>query len=61
MNLPIFLKEVDKISSGFTKEQLADVLHEIARRLPETERRGFLKRLKSTEKGGAEKNHAEII
>lgn len=61
MNITVFLKEVDKISSGFTKEQLADALHEIARRLDETERRDFLKRLKGTEKAESGKIHAEII
>lgn len=39
LNLPKFLKEVDRISGMMAKEEIAAFVHDIARTLPETMRR----------------------
>lgn len=46
MNLPKFLKEVDHLSEMMSKGELSQVIHDIARTLPETGRENFLRRLK---------------
>lgn len=46
MNLPKFLKEVDRISGLMSKEEIAGFVHDIARTLPEAMREDFLGRLK---------------
>ena len=45
MNLIVFLKQINEISDGYTKEQLSDFVHEIARVIPESERDVFLNKL----------------
>lgn len=42
MNLPVFLREVDKVAENLSKEQMEVFIHEIARRLSETKREQFL-------------------
>ena len=48
MNLPSFLREVDKVTDNLSEEQMATFIHEIARRLSETQREKFLDVLKKT-------------
>lgn len=48
MNLPVFLREVDKLSKEFTNEQLMNAIHEIARTLPENKRSEYLQILEQT-------------
>ncbi len=42
MTLPEFLKEVDGLSHGYTREELVAFIHEVARTLPETKRSHFI-------------------
>lgn len=46
MNLPKFLKEVDRILDRMSKEEAAGFIHDMARTLPEAVREHFLERLK---------------
>lgn len=45
MNLPEFLKKIDAVSEQLSQEQLAGLIHQIARTLPEERREEFLKLL----------------
>ena len=49
MNLPTFLKEVDKSASKMEKDKLLSAIHELARTLPENQRDTFLQTLKAFE------------
>ena len=46
MNLRVFLKEVDEISTNLSHEKLEGFVHEIARTLPEEKRDNFIKILR---------------
>ncbi len=50
MNLPKFLKETDQAADRQTKEQLAQFIHSLARKLPAEKRNQFLAELKNPEK-----------
>lgn len=50
MNLPQFLKQVDKAAEKLSKEELSAFVHETARTLPETKRDVFLEKLKAVNK-----------
>lgn len=58
MNLSQFLKAVDNATTKMTKEKLAEVIHDIARTLPEEARRDFLTRLGGEEYEKTEKTEA---
>lgn len=45
MNLPQFLKQVDKLTHSYSKKELAEFIHQIARTLPESKRNSFLVQL----------------
>ena len=45
MNLPQFLKQVDRMTELYSKQELADFIHQRARILPESKRDSFLKQL----------------
>ncbi|MBQ7564398.1 MAG: hypothetical protein IJT16_10465 [Lachnospiraceae bacterium] len=55
MNLTSFLKQINKISSEYTKEQLNDFIREIARIIPEYRRDEFLYKLQSLSEGTKKK------
>lgn len=46
MNLVQFLNKVDETISGYDCEKLLRIIHEIARTLPEQERKDFIKQIK---------------
>lgn len=47
MNLPLFLRTVDRFTRGMSHEELEVFIHEIARTLPEKKRDTFIEQLKS--------------
>ena len=49
MNLVQFLNKVDETISGYDCEKLLRIIHEIARTLPEQERKDFIKLIKAAE------------
>lgn len=57
MNLPAFLNEVDKLTKEFTNEQLMNAIHEIARRLPENKRSGYLRTLQQAKSSNYKNNN----
>ena len=42
MNLPQFLKEVDRLTDVLSHDELSEFIHEIARILPESQRDSFV-------------------
>ena len=46
MNLPQFLKEVDRLTDALSHDDLAIFIHEIARILPESQRDSFVDMLR---------------
>ncbi len=61
MNLPQFLKHVDKAAEMLTREELAAFVHETARTLPEIKRDAFLERLKTLNKESKETVQEDIV
>ena len=47
MNLPQFLKEVDRLTDVLSHDELSEFIHEIARILPESQRDSFVDMLRS--------------
>ena len=52
MNLIKFINEVDEIVKKYDKEKLLQIIHEVARTLPESSRNDFIQMIKNVEKSG---------
>ena len=52
MNLTKFVNEVDKITKTYDREKLLQIIHEVARTLPESSRKDFIQQIKDIEKSG---------
>lgn len=52
MNLAKFINEVDEIAKKYDKEKLLQIIHEVARTLPESSRNDFIQMIKNVEKSG---------
>jgi len=52
MNLTKFINEVDEIAKKYDKEKLLQIIHEVARTLPESSRNDFIQMIKNVEKSG---------
>lgn len=52
MNLTKFINEVDEIAKKYDKEKLKEIIHEVARTLPESSRNDFIQMIKNVEKSG---------
>ena len=52
MNLTKFINEVDEITKTYDREKLLQIIHEVARTLPETSRNDFIQQIKNVEKSG---------
>ena len=52
MNLLKFLEQVDHEAEGMSKSDLAEFVHDMARKLPESGRSDFLRRLKGMQERG---------
>lgn len=61
MNLPVFIKTVDRMASEMTKEQLEAFVHETARTLPEGKRQEFTDLLNEIKSGRAVSARSESL
>lgn len=52
MNLTKFINEVDEMAKKYDKEKLLQIIHEVARTLPESSRNDFIQMIKNVEKSG---------
>ena len=52
MNLTKFVNEVDEITKTYDREKLLQIIHEVARTLPESSRNDFIQQIKNIEKAG---------
>lgn len=61
MNLVQFLNKVDETISGYDCEKLLRIIHEIARTLPEQERKDFIKQIKQIDNNDTSNINKKII